>query len=109
MYGHQLNSVHSIDPADYEMVNFTRTLVGIQNPMCVEGFLISTLEDSLVEAYEEFTIQLTSSSFIVSTANDTIQITIENDDGEHKSVSQPQTEFNNSCSTLATVECGSIY
>ena len=84
MYGHQLNSVHSIDLADYEMVNFTRTLVGILNPMCVEGFLISNLEDSLVEAYEQFTIQLTSSSFIVSTADDTIQITIENDDGEHK-------------------------
>jgi hypothetical protein len=66
--------------SDYEMVNFTRTLVGILNPMCVEGFFISNLEDSLVEAYEQFTIQLTSSSFIVSTADDTIQITIENDD-----------------------------
>lgn len=54
--------------------------MAIENPMCLDNFIISTLEDSLVEADEQFTIDLTSTSFIVSTVNDTIQVTIENDD-----------------------------
>lgn len=54
--------------------------MGIVNPSCVEMVLVATVEDSLVESNETFTISLTSSSFIVTTANATIQITILNDD-----------------------------
>ena len=65
---------------DYQSVSFTRNLVAIENPACVENFSISTVDDSLVEVDEQFTISLTSTSFIVSTTNATIQITILIDD-----------------------------
>ena len=64
------------------MVNITRTLVGIQNPMCVESIQVFILSDSLVEADETFNISLSSNSFIVTIDNPNLQFTIESDDSK---------------------------
>ena len=67
---------------DYEVVNVSRTLVGIENPTCVESIPILTTSDQLVEANEQFSVSLTSSSFIVTISNSSLLVTIENDDGK---------------------------
>ena len=67
---------------DYEMVNFSRTLMIIDNSSCVEAISIVTLSDGLVEADEEFTVFLTSNSFVVAISNSSLIITIENHDSK---------------------------
>ena len=62
------------------MVNFSRTLVAIQNQDCVEAVFINTTNDSLVEAAEQFSISLTSNSFIVAITNSSLLVTIAIDD-----------------------------
>ena len=66
--------------ADYLLVNFTRTFGAIENPSCIESISIQTVDDTLAEADEQFSIVLTSDSFIVSISDNSSLITIENDD-----------------------------
>ena len=65
-------------------MNFTRTIGAIESAGCLETFSILTVEDSLTEADERFTILVTSSSFIVDFDSDTSSVIIENDDCKHK-------------------------
>lgn len=69
---------------DYQDVNITRQLVHNppQNLMCVEVVNVSTIEDSLVEGNEEFTLSLSSTSFIVDVATPTANVTIVDDESE---------------------------
>ena len=65
---------------DYALVNFSRTLTSIENPECVEGVSINTIDDSLVEGNETFSLSLTSSSFIVNISNSLLLVDIQIDD-----------------------------
>lgn len=65
---------------DYTMVNFSRTLTSIENPACVENISVYTIDDSLVEANEFFSLSLTSNSFIVDISNSILPFTIRNND-----------------------------
>lgn len=65
---------------DYIMVNFSRTLMSIENPECVESVSIITIDDSLVETNELFSLTLTSSSFIVDISNSSLLVDIQIDD-----------------------------
>ena len=71
-------------PTDYEVVNISRMLVSIENPNCVESIPILTTSDQLVEGNEQFSVSLTSNSFIVTISNSSLLVTIENDDSKLK-------------------------
>ena len=61
-------------------MNFSRTLTSIENPECVEGVSINTIDDSLVEGNESFSLSLTSSSFIVDISDSLLLVIIQIDD-----------------------------
>lgn len=65
-------------------MNITRQLVHNppQNLMCVEVVNVSTIEDGLVEGNEEFTLSLSSTSFIVDVTTPTATVTIADDESE---------------------------
>ena len=65
---------------DYTLVNFSRTLTSIENPECVEIVFINTIDDSLVEGNETFSLSLTSSSFIVDISDSLLLVVIQIDD-----------------------------
>ena len=71
---------------DYQDVNITHQLVHDppQNLMCVEVVNVSTIEDNLVEGNEEFTLSLSSTSFIVDVATPNANVTIVDDESELK-------------------------
>lgn len=53
-----------------------------QSLMCVELVNVSTVEDGLVEGDEEFTLSLSSNSFIVDVATPNATVTIADDESE---------------------------
>ena len=71
-----LHSLHIL--TDYQMIDFTRTLMAIENRSCVESFSIVAELDDLIEADEQFRISLTTTSFIVTISNSSLLVTIEN-------------------------------
>ena len=76
--------LHSLTITDFQKMPLSRVLVGNppSNMTCVEVFNVSTVVDDLVEGDEEFTLSLSSASFIVDVATAVATVIVEDENSK---------------------------